>query len=660
MKKETRLPRQKTRLAYIPALDGLRGLAALAVLFYHADLRWMPGGFLGVEVFFVLGGYLITTLLLREWDRRGKIDLKAFWRRRVCRLFPATLALIAATLVLTAIWLPDAAASLRGDALAAVGYLSNWRLIWTQRPYFAAMGRPPLLRHLWALAVEAQFYLLWPLLFIMIGRICRPNAKSHSPAKPKRTRYGILIAALAGATISAAWMAVLYRPGTDPSRVYYGTDTRLAGLLIGAALACVWPPDQRRARGRRLYMRLIDGAGLGALCALAAACVYVDEFQPLLYRGGLTMIALLAGTTIALAVHPRARLLPGLLGSAPLRWLGKRSFGLYLWHWPLFMITRPHLDLPFDGAALLLLRLFIAAVLAECSYQMIERPVRYSAAGWGRRLRWTASWGAPLAIVIAVWMTLVPPASAHLSHLEQTPPAARTPTVTPTATSPAATPTPAATSTPQDTPVPARPTPDTPTKAAPTATAPAGPTPTVTATAAPTISPTPTITPVPRVVALGDSVMVGARRELEQTIANIEVDAAVARQAPDMLRLLQERRRSGRLGDIVVIHLGSNGIFGAAQFDAIMNVLTDVPKVIFVNVRVPRRWQDPINKMLSRRTGRCRNVLLADWYAASQDCPACFVDDGVHLNATGAQLYAEFIASCIQTPLQDPLYDPWQ
>lgn len=661
---------------YVPALDGLRGLAVLSVLFYHADLRWMPGGFLGVDVFFALSGYLITALLLHEWDRQGKIDLKVFWQRRIYRLFPAMLVLIVSVLVFAAIWLPDQAASLRSDALAALGYMGNWHLILTQRPYFEAMGRPPLLRHLWSLAVEAQFYLLWPLVFIL-------TIRKHSSRR-------VLIAALVGAAMSLAWMAILYHPYEDPSRVYYGADTRLSGPLIGAALACVWKPDRFQERTHRVHSWLVDGVGLCALGALAAACVYVDEFQAFLYRGGFAMAAILTAVAMAACTHPHARFLPRLLSSAPLRWLGMRAYGLYLWHWPVFMVTRPRLDLPLDGVLLLLLRLGITAVLVECSYRLIERPARYSAAGWANLLRRGLSWGAPVAMLIAACVVLIPPitafsfpaASAHLPLPEQPPtalPTAAVPQETPAehnpisehrtpAVTPALIPSPEAAkaqgtvSLPQATPT------------LPISTTAALPTPTLKAVAVtqPVVAtptapaslpvkatpPTPTATPLPQILALGDSVMAGARHELEQIMENIEVDAAIARQAPEMLRLLRERRQSGRLGDIVVIHLGSNGILKAEQFDEMMAVLSDVPKVVFVNVRVPRRWQDPINKMLLERTARYPNVALADWYAASTDCPKCFIDDGIHLTATGAQFYAGFIATSVAMPVKGSIYNP--
>src|SRR5215204_5684674 len=216
----------------MPGLDGLRALAVVAVLLYHADVAWAPGGFLGVDVFFVISGYLITSLLLAEWAARGRVDLKAFWLGRARRLLPALFVVVGATLAFAVVFLPGEVAGLRGDALASFGYVTNWYLIFEHESYFEAVGRPSLLRHLWSLAVEEQFYLLWPPV-VAVGM--------SVGARRWRTRR-VLVVALGGAAISVALMAILFVPGVDPSRLYYGTDTRATGLLVGAALAFAWAP----------------------------------------------------------------------------------------------------------------------------------------------------------------------------------------------------------------------------------------------------------------------------------------------------------------------------------------------------------------------------------------------------------------------------------
>src|SRR5829696_6330293 len=401
------------RLPYSPGLDGLRAFAVIAVLLYHADLAWIPGGFLGVEVFFVISGYLITALLLAEWHQRGRIDLKTFWLRRARRLLPALYVLLVVTLAFAVVFLPGEVAGLRGDVLAAFGYVTNWYLIFGQVSYFESVGRPSLLQHLWSLAVEEQFYLIWPpILTLGLGL-----------GATRLRRRRVLTIALAGAAASAVAMALLYAPGVDPSRIYYGTDTRATGLLCGAALAFLWSPGERyrpaEARHHRLNLPLhnrgrfrrrwgwtapllLDIVGFAALGGLVWFCLHLGEFESFLYKGGFALVALTTAATIMAVVHPHTLIGARLLGSAPLRWVGLRSYSIYLWHWPVFMVTRPELDVPLEGLPLLALRLGATVALAHLSYRYIETPVRRGALGhawktlreaqgplrWQLRLQW--------------------------------------------------------------------------------------------------------------------------------------------------------------------------------------------------------------------------------------------------------------------------------
>src|SRR5262245_23238685 len=262
-----------TRAPRLAGLDGLRGLAVVAVLLYHADLA--VGGFIGVELFFVLSGYLITLLLAAEWGRSGRVDLVGFWRRRARRLLPAMWFMTVATICFALLALPGEVARLRGPALAGGLFVGNWWAVLAQEPYFVAVGRPSLFRHLWSLGVEGQFYLVWPPLLALGLR--RWSAR------------WLAAAALVGAAGSAALMAGLDAAGIDQARLYYGTDTRASGLLLGAALALVWVPGRA---GRPSVGRWLDGLGLLGLAALAALTVGLSEDDPLLYRGGLVLVGL--------------------------------------------------------------------------------------------------------------------------------------------------------------------------------------------------------------------------------------------------------------------------------------------------------------------------------------------------------------------------------
>ena len=379
---------------HLRGMDGLRAVAVIAVVVYHAGLGGLSGGFLGVEVFFVISGFLITALLLAEHRTTGRIDPVAFWLRRGRRLLPALFFLLASTLAFATFVVPDEVARLRADAIAAVAYVTNWHLIAGDQSYFESIGRPSLFIHLWSLAIEEQFYLVWPLVLGMVLLAGRRVA---------------LAATLLGAAGSAVWMALQFDPAGDPSRVYYGTDTRLTGLLLGAALAFVWvppvsilpspAPGMSRRKRRKVLARVADAGhwgsaklgwaldvvGVAALAGLAIFFVAADAFEPFLYQGGLALLALITAALIAAAVHPRAHV-GRLLDLAPLRWVGTRSYSIYLWHWPIFALTRPELDLPLDAAAALVLRVALTALAAEVSYRVVETPIRRGVLGqaWAR------------------------------------------------------------------------------------------------------------------------------------------------------------------------------------------------------------------------------------------------------------------------------------
>ncbi|MCL1599267.1 MAG: acyltransferase, partial [Actinomycetia bacterium] len=359
------------RLPYMRGLDGLRAIAVMAVVFYHADFTWATGGFLGVEVFFVISGYLITSLLLVEWLRCGTIDLRNFWLRRARRLLPAVVTLLTVVSIASILVYRDALNRLLGDVVAAMTYVTNWFFIFRQESYFEAFGRPPLLRHLWSLGVEEQFYVLWPLIFTF-GLAILGRGRSQ-----KRTlkRFGILVAT--GVAASTALMFLLYTPYEDPSRVYYGTDTRATGILIGVLLALVWMPWKLPENVARPTRASIDTMGWISIGVLAYILGNLSEFAPNLYRGGFLLTSLVTAVAIAATVHPGASL-GRVLDNTVMRWIGTRSYGIYLWHWPIFMILRPGFDVPWAVAPTFAVRLALTFTISELSYRYIEAPIRHN------------------------------------------------------------------------------------------------------------------------------------------------------------------------------------------------------------------------------------------------------------------------------------------
>ena len=370
----------------MPGLDGLRALAVAAVIAYHLGLSWAPGGLLGVGVFFTLSGYLITDLLLGSWESLGRLRLRTFWVRRARRLLPA----LAVMLVVVSLWVgvaqPSQLGALRGDVVAATFYVSNWWLAFQHVSYFARFTAPSPLGHLWSLAVEEQFYLLWPwllwlgLLWSRRWRQARP-APASSPGllATRQQLWPLALVTMGLAAASAVELAVLYHPSFDPSRIYYGTDTRAFALLIGAALAMVWPSKGLQAsivRGARL---LVDAMGMVGLAVIALLVALTTEYSAFLYRGGLVLLALATALVVASASHPAGRL-GTVLGWRPLRWAGVRSYAIYLWHYPVIVLTTPTVvegtDMP-----RVLLQVGATLALAELSWRFVESPVRSGALG---------------------------------------------------------------------------------------------------------------------------------------------------------------------------------------------------------------------------------------------------------------------------------------
>jgi peptidoglycan/LPS O-acetylase OafA/YrhL/lysophospholipase L1-like esterase len=354
---------------YMPGLDGLRAVAVLAVIAYHVQFGWAQGGLLGVAVFFTLSGYLITDLLLAQWATAGQVRLKDFWIRRARRLLPAVFVLLAVVTAWVTIVDRARLASLRGPVAAAVTYTSNWYLIIKNQSYFARFAPPQPLDHLWSLAVEEQFYLLWPWL-LLLALLCLRRLGTKSAE-------WLAIPTLALAAGSAVAMVLLYRPGLDPTRVYEGTDTRAFGLLIGAALAMIWPSRGWR-QPKRGIIRAVDAVAAAGLIVVGFMIVTVGQYSSFIYHGGLVLLSFATAAIVSACAMPGSLLARG-LGWAPLRWIGVRSYGIYLWHYPVIVLSSPANateDLP--RAAI---QIAVSIALAALSWRFVEEPVRQGALG---------------------------------------------------------------------------------------------------------------------------------------------------------------------------------------------------------------------------------------------------------------------------------------
>jgi len=609
------------RLGYIPALDGLRAIAVVAVLLYHADQKWIPGGFLGVDVFFVISGYLITCLLLSDFQQTNGIGLKRFWYRRARRLLPALFAMLFVVSLYAIFFLPDVLDQLRGEVISALLYVENWFLIFRDLSYFQNAGREPLLQHVWSLAVEEQFYVFWPLILMLVLTVWG------------KSRRALLLGVLGGVVVSTVLMIAMYEPYTDPSRVYYGTDTRVAALLLGAALAFVWAPWRLIGRTGRNAGIVLDLVAAGSAFVLFYMFLNIGEFDPELYRGGFLLVAIVSALLIAATVHPASRLVPKVLAVNVFLWIGVRSYGIYLWHWPIYMVTRPHSDVPITGIPLLVIRLTLTFVAAALSYKYIEEPIRHGAVErqWARyrsapaetqrklMTRFTLG-GAGIVIglvVIVIGLGNGGSAAAPAGLGKQTEVVVKPGDTLPVTTT-------------------------VPGEATTTSTAPPAGTPT-TAPGAPTTT----------VTAIGDSVMLGAYVPLKSTVDTMfnapvmGVDAAENRQFSAGVDLIQSYKDKGQLGRDVVVQLGTNGTVDPGEFDRMMSILSDRNKVVIINAHVSRPWEEQVNGVFAAGVPKYKNAVLLDWHGFGGAHPEFFYDDGIHLRPEGAQAYANFVARAI-------------
>ncbi len=574
------------RLGYMPGIDGLRAIAVGSVLIYHLGAAWLPGGYLGVDVFFVISGFLITSLLVSEHRATGRIALRRFWLRRAWRLLPAVLLMMLLTLTAMLILHPEEVGRLRGQVVAALAYVINWHFVFADVPYFEQFGRPSVLLHLWSLSIEEQFYLVWPPLLAL--------------ALPRVRRMGLLAAVTLAAGGSAALAWVLWEPFQDPSRIYYGTDTRAVALLCGVALALLAAgvAGGEAVTRWRPAKELVGIAGMGAV---VVAMLTLGDLEERLYRGGFLLVALATAGAIWAAADSGS-ILSRVLGVRPMVWIGLRSYGIYLWHWPVIMLTRPDVDVPFDGPTLVALRVGLTLGIAALSYRFVETPLRrHGMAGVRAGYAWIqARWGRAGGVATASSAAFGIAAVAVLVALSPV----RTPAVpgldaasAQTRTAPAAAPDPAA------------------------------------GTRA--------------VLFVGDSVMLGASPALRTAFGDrAVVDAAVGRRFPEGSEIVLAYLKTLPADADVVIHLGNNYFVRPDDLDGLMRRLPAGHRVFLVTVRVPLDWQDSVNEILRGAPARYDNITLIDWHAASGG-PGLLVD-GAHMNERGMAIYTDLITAALR------------
>ncbi len=577
----------KRGIQYIPAIDGLRAIAVIAVMLYHLGVSWIPGGFLGVDLFFVISGYVITRLLLDSIQERGGLDLRDFYLARIRRLLPPLVFMIVTTSIFVGLWAPDTTKKFLTDAPFSLTGAMNWWLVFNQQDYFEASGRPPLLQHTWSLAVEAQFYLIWPLILLIVLKYL---GKKLIPAA------ALVIAATSGVALMLVSFQIDATNSSKVSHVYFGTDTHSIGLFLGAALAVSWIPQNFNLQVTRRAQDFIDGIGVFGFIGILSTFLLIDETKPTLYKIAFPLAGLFGTAILISIVHPASRFAP-LLRNKALLWIGERSYAIYLWHWVIFQVSRPQVDLDGEDWALFTLRILVVLALADISLRLVELPIRSGAvAYWFKGMRYrTPEVRKRQKVLVAISISATILLSSVVSGYALIDTADKNRAVK-VAIEEASQP-------------------------AKTEISALGKT---------------------GIWVTGDSVILGIRHEIEARNPIALINARVGRQATELLEVIQ-KDSSAAIGSPIVFNLGNNNALTREQVVAIFEAIKTAPIRIVVNTAVPRPWKESNNALIDEVASGYPNTHVIRWDQISMGHPEYFAPDGIHLVPAGVRAYVAAI-----------------
>jgi peptidoglycan/LPS O-acetylase OafA/YrhL len=575
-------------IRYIPAIDGLRAVAVIAVMLYHLGFSWIPGGFLGVDLFFVISGYVITRLLLDSIQRSGGLDLRAFYKARIRRLFPPLVFMIFVTIIYISIWAPETMRRFVSDSPFALVGGMNWWLVFRQTDYFDSISRPPLLQHTWSLGVEAQFYLIWPLILLLV---LRQFGKAKIPGA------ALFIAAISGIALLLVSYEVDAANASQVSHVYFGTDTHSIGLFLGAALAVSWVPQNLQEQVNRRAQDFIDGIGVIGFVGLLGTFFLINESDPTLYKLAFPLAGLFGCAILTSIVHPASRFAP-MLSSKVAVWIGERSYAIYLWHWVVFQVTRPAVDLEGSPWALYALRILVVFALADISLRLVELPVRsglveywfkgmkYRTKNVQRRQKSTVVASILLLILGTSYISAnaISQSDKEMAIIKQQ-------------------------------------------------------------LEQPIQPSEPTATQEGGLWVTGDSVILGIRYELDARSNIAIINARVGRQATELIEVMRADKANAA-DSTVIFNIGNNNKLTSDQVLAVFEEVKNQPKIIVVNTAVPRGWRDENNALIAQYAA-LYGATVIDWASISAGHPEYFAPDGVHLVPAGVRAYVDAITATL-------------
>ena len=578
---------QSTR--HISSIDGLRAIAVTAVVLYHLGISWIPGGFLGVDLFFVISGYVITRLILDSINQSSALDLRAFYAARIRRIFPGFIFMVICTIIFIGVWAPEAIKRFLSDLPYALTGTINWLLVARNQDYFETIGRPPLLQHTWSLAVELQFYLIWPIILLTVLKYF---------GKKNIARIALIIAMISGTTLFFVSLQLDQANAKQISHIYFGTDTHSLGLFLGAALAVSWIPQNLSANIEKRAQDVIDAIGVVGLLGLISIFLFIDQSNAGLYRIAFPLAGIFGCLVIISLVHPASRFAP-LISTAPFRWIGQRSYGIYIWHWVVFQVTRPSVDLSGQTWALYLARVLLVLALADISLRWVEIPFRQGVVqNWFRGMKYRSAkvrLRQQITVIASIVITLAITTSISVQAITKSDQIANE----------------------------------------------------LLAQSSEPAKPTEDLASTTGLWVTGDSVILGIRSKLEAKQHISLVNARVGRQAPELLAVMRVDQTSVPQSP-VVFNLGNNNALSEATVVEIFEVLKNQPQIIVVNTAVPRAWKDANNAIISSVAARYQNVIVVDWNKISSGRPELFAPDGVHLSPAGSDVYVDLVLSVLE------------